>query len=108
MAAKGKRIGRQTPTKSFVLPYEKSLYKEAVALYNKTGRKAMEWQSLLLKDMMAINDDGLWTHMTVGYSIPRRNGKAESVCVHDDVQVCRNQLYIACENHFILWNTREV
>lgn len=66
MAAKEKRIGRQTPTKSFVLPYIKSLYKEAVELYAKTGRKAMEWQILLLKDIMAVNDDGLWTHMTVG------------------------------------------
>lgn len=84
MAAKRKRIGGQIPTKSFVWPYEKSLC-------NKTGRKAMEWQSLLFKDMMAVNDEGLWTHMTVGYSIPRRNGKAESVCVHDDVQVCRAQ-----------------
>lgn len=83
MAAKQKRIGRQTPTKSFVLPYKSSLANEAIELYNKTGRTAMEWQSLLLKDIMAVNDDGLWTHMTVGYSIPRRNGKTEDVYMRE-------------------------
>lgn len=83
MAAEKKRIGRQTPTKSFVLPYKKSLSDEAVALYSQTGRTAMEWQSLLLKDIMAVNDDGLWTHMTVGYSIPRRNGKTEDVYMRE-------------------------
>lgn len=83
MAAEKKRIGRQTPTKSFVLPYKKSRSDEAVALYNKTGRTAMEWQSLLLKDIMAVNEDGLWTHMTCGYSIPRRNGKTEDVYMRE-------------------------
>ena len=83
MAAEKKRIGRQTPTKSFVLPYKKSLSDEAVALYSQTGRTAMEWQSLLLKDIMAVNDDGCWTHMTVGYSIPRRNGKTEDVYMRE-------------------------
>lgn len=83
MAAEKKRIGRQTPTKSFVLPYKKSLSDEAVALYSQTGRTAMEWQSLLLKDIMAVNNDGCWTHMTVGYSIPRRNGKTEDVYMRE-------------------------
>lgn len=83
MAAEKKRIGRQTPTKSFVLPYKKSLADEAVKLYNQTGRTAMEWQCLLLKDIMAVDDDGLWTHMTVGYSIPRRNGKTEDVYMRE-------------------------
>ena len=26
---------------------------------------------------MAVNSDGLWTHMKYGYSVPRRNGKSE-------------------------------
>lgn len=43
----------------------------------------MEWQSLLLKDIMAVNNDGCWTHMTVGYSIPRRNGKTEDVYMRE-------------------------
>lgn len=36
-----KRIGRQTPTTSLVLPYKKTKGKEAVEIYNKTGRTAL-------------------------------------------------------------------
>ena len=32
-----------------------------------------------LKPMLAINEDWLWTHTKVGYSLPRRNGKNEVV-----------------------------
>lgn len=78
-----KRIGRQTPTNSFVLPYEKTLADEAVELYEKTGRKAMPWQKALLADVMAIDEEGLWVHMTVGYSLPRRNGKTEDVYMRE-------------------------
>lgn len=42
-----KRIGRQTPTTSLVLPYIETKGKEAVEIYNKTGRTAREWQELL-------------------------------------------------------------
>lgn len=100
MAAEKKRIGRQTPTKSFVLPYKNSLSQEAVDLYSKTGRTAMEWQSLLLKDIMAVNDDGLWTHMTVGYSVPRRNGKTEDVYMREIWGLHRGEqiLHTAHEN----------
>lgn len=28
-------------------------------------------------DIMAVNNDNLWTHMKYGYSVPRRNGKSE-------------------------------
>lgn len=74
-----KRFGNQLPTQSVILPYENSKYQEAIDLYKKTGRECYEWQSLLLKDIMAIDDDGLWTHQKFGYSIPRRNGKTEDV-----------------------------
>lgn len=83
MAAEKKRIGRQTPTKSFVLPYERSLSAEAVEIYERTGRKVLEWQKKLLQDIMAVNPDGQWTHMTVGYSVPRRNGKTEDVYMRE-------------------------
>ena len=77
------RLGRQTPTKSVVLPYEKSRGAEAVALYNLTGRKAQEWQVLLLADIMSYGDDGLWTHVKFGYSLPRRNGKSEILLMRE-------------------------
>lgn len=72
-----KRVGRQTPTRSVVLPYKESLGGEAVDLYNKSGRIAQDWQALMLEDIMAVNDDDMWVHMKFGWSIPRRNGKSE-------------------------------
>lgn len=71
------RLGRQTPTISIRLPYTESLGTEAVDLYNRSGRTAQDWQALMLEDIMAVNADGLWTHMKFGWSIPRRNGKSE-------------------------------
>jgi len=75
--------GRQTPTTAVVLPYEHTKGKEAVDLYNKTGRTAQQWQELLLYDMLAYNDDKLWTHTKFGYSVPRRNGKNEIVAMRE-------------------------
>lgn len=78
-----KRTGRQEPTQSVVLPYKNTKGQEAVDLYETTGRIAQEWQILLLYDIFAINDDGLWTHTKFGYSIPRRNGKNEIVAIRE-------------------------
>lgn len=72
-----KRLGKQTPTLSVVLPYTESFGADAVGIYNKSGRTAQEWQELMLEDIMALNEDGLWLHMKFGWSIPRRNGKSE-------------------------------
>ena len=77
------RIGRQTPTQSLVLPYSKTYGPEGIETYNRAGKKAMEWQELLLCDMMAYNDDGLWTHTKYGYAVPRRNGKNEVVAMRE-------------------------
>lgn len=76
-----KRLGRQTPTKSVILPYSQSKGTEAVKIYNRSGRTAQPWQELMLEDIMALNSDGLWTHMKFGYSIPRRNGKSELLII---------------------------
>lgn len=57
-----KRIGRQTPTTSLVLPYIETKGKEAVEIYNKTGRTAREWQELLIYDILAIDKEGMWVH----------------------------------------------
>lgn len=71
------RVGNQLPTLSVILPYEKSHGDEAVQLYNMSGNTCQEWQALMLNDIMAVNDDGLWIHTKFGYSVPRRNGKTE-------------------------------
>ena len=73
------RTGRQTPTTCIVLPYEETFGEEAVKLYESTGRKALEWQKLLIYDIMARTPDNLWTHSKFGYAVPRRNGKNEVV-----------------------------
>lgn len=75
--------GRQTPTQSLVIPYEKTHGQEAIELYNSTGRTAQEWQELLLCDILAENDEKLWTHTKYGYSVPRRNGKNEIVAMRE-------------------------
>lgn len=60
--AEPKRLGRQTPTQSVVLPYSNTHGQEAVDLYEKSGRKAMDWQKLLIYDMLAYNSEDLWVH----------------------------------------------
>lgn len=71
------KVGNQIPTQSVILPYEKSYGDEAVQLYNLSGNVCQEWQALMLSDIMAVNNEGLWVHTKFGYSVPRRNGKTE-------------------------------
>ncbi len=71
------RLGKQTPTICIRHPYTESIGTEAVDLYNQSDRTAQDWQALMLEDIMAVNDSGLWIHMKYGWSIPRRNGKSE-------------------------------
>lgn len=77
------RKGRQTPTKSIILPYTDTHGKEAIDLYNSSGRTAQEWQELLTYDILAVNDEGLWVHSKFGEEIPRRNGKNEVVVIRE-------------------------
>lgn len=74
---------RQSPTQCFVLPYTETYGKEAIDLYNKTGRTAQDWQARLVTDLLAVNEAGLWTHTKYGYSLPRRNGKNEIVAIRE-------------------------
>lgn len=67
------RLGNQHPTQSVILTFDNSLYKSAIETYEKSKRKAQEWQIELCKQIFAVNDDGLWTHTKFGYSLPRRN-----------------------------------
>lgn len=77
------RKGRQTPTNSVVLPYYNTDGQKAIDLYNESGRIAQEWQELLLSDILAVNEDGLWVHTKFGYSVPRRNGKNEIAAIRE-------------------------
>ena len=92
-----KKVGRQTPTDSVVLSYTESKGGEAVALYNSSGRTAQQWQELMVYDIMAVNDEGLWTHMKFGWSIPRRNGKSEILIIRANYGITHGEriLYTA-------------
>lgn len=79
-----KRIGRQFPTTSVVLPYTETKGGEAVLFYNQSSRNAMDWQQAMIYDIMAMDDEGLWTHIKFGWSIPRRNGKSELLIMRGD------------------------
>jgi len=77
------RYGNQTPTHSVVLPYTESKGPEACALYAETGREPQPWQTLLIDNILAVNEDGLWTHPKFGYEVPRRNGKGEILTIRE-------------------------
>lgn len=75
------KFGNQQPTQSVILPYTKSLYQRAIDYYERTKLTCYEWQRDIVKDILAMNDDGLWVHQKFGFSIPRRNGKTEIVYI---------------------------
>lgn len=79
-----KRIGRQFPTISVVVPYTETRGGEAALFYDQSRRKSMEWQQALLYDIMAVDEEGLWKHIKFGWSIPRRNGKSEILIMRGD------------------------
>ena len=77
------RIGRQTPTASFTLPYTETRGPDAVEIYQKSGRTALDWQQLIIYDILATDDSGLWVHMTYGLEVPRQNGKNEIIIMRE-------------------------
>lgn len=77
------RTGSQTPTSTVTIPYSRSHGKDAVKLYQNTGRTAMKWQKSQIDAILAVNKDGLWTHTTYGLAVPRRNGKNEVVVMRE-------------------------
>ena len=85
------RLGRQIPTNEVILPYENSYGNKAIELYEKSGRKAQEWQTLLISDILSYNSDDLWIHTKFGYSVPRRNGKNEVVAIREMFGLFNNE-----------------
>ena len=75
------KLGCQTPTQSYFLSYKNSHGKEAIDIYNSTGRTAQKWQVDLVDNFLAYNKDDLFVHTKVGYSVPRRNGKNEILTI---------------------------
>lgn len=77
------RRGSHIPTQSVIKPFEQSKGDEAVSLYEECGRVAQDWQKLLLSNVMAVNNEGLWTHQKFGYEVPRQNGKGEVLTMRE-------------------------
>lgn len=77
------RVGRQTPTQSFTLPYSLSKGAEAIEIYNATGRKAQEWQTNIIYDILAHDKESRWIHSKYGFSVPRQNGKNEIIVIRE-------------------------
>lgn len=78
-----KKIGNQKPTQSLILSTKNSEYKEAIELYERSGRTAQKWQIELLKAILSKTKKELWVHTKFGYSVPRRNGKNEIVAIRE-------------------------
>lgn len=77
------RKGNQNPTQSVKIKYKKTFGDLAIASYNKARFKAFPWQENIVKDILAVRDDGLWTHTKIGFAVPRRNGKNEIVLIRE-------------------------
>ena len=86
-----KRIGRQTPTKSNILPYTKTLGDKSIKLYQASKRTAYKWQKYILDAILAVNNEGLWTHVKFGFSVPRQNGKNEVVAIREFIGLIRGE-----------------
>lgn len=78
-----KRKGRQKPTQSVTKRHASSYGEEAVALYNKTGRKAQRWQAIQCDYILGRNKKDLWVHTKYGLAVPRRNGKNEVIVMRE-------------------------
>lgn len=74
--------GSQKPTRSRILSYKYTEGPEAIALYEKTGRKLLRWQKALITDMLGTARR-LYVHTRFGYAVPRRNGKNEVIVARE-------------------------
>lgn len=76
------RMGSQNPSFTNV-EYKETKGQEAIDLYKNTTQALLEWQELQIKAIMAVNPDGLWTHMVYGLCVSRRNGKGEILAARE-------------------------
>ena len=78
-----KRIGQQEPTIHFALPYGATSGEDAIDLYEMADNNAFDWEKIIVNDLLARNEDGLWTHSRYGYAVPRQNGKGEILIIRE-------------------------
>src|SRR5690625_7164753 len=98
MEVNQKKIGSQTPTKSLILPYDKSSGPEAIKIYEKSGRIAFDWQKFLTDAILTVNDESLWTLITFGFSLQRQNGKNEVLAIRVLYRMEKGERILHTEN----------
>lgn len=76
------KIGSQDPSFTNV-EYTETKGQEAIDLYKSTTQALLEWQEKQIKNIMAVNPDGLWTFMVYGLCVSRRNGKGEILAARE-------------------------
>lgn len=78
------RIDNQNPSFTNVQSNkQKTRGKEAIELYKKTGQHLYTWQERQIKNIEAVNKDGLWKYMTYCICVSRRNGKGEILAARE-------------------------
>ena len=95
--------GRKDPTRAVIIDHSASKGAEAVAIYDRSKRKALEWQRRLLDHVMAVRPDGLWTHSKFGYAVPRRNGKNEIVVMREFWGLIQGESIMHTAHHGLRW-----
>lgn len=71
--------GFQEPRVRNCPEYEFSSGPDAVAIYERTGRRLDDWQKLSLDDHCAEKADGSWLTLESAEEVPRQNGKGEII-----------------------------
>jgi hypothetical protein len=65
----------QAPRVRSVKAWSESLGAEAVGLAASAGLSLLPWQADALADLLAVGDDGRWSHFEFGANLARQNGK---------------------------------
>lgn len=98
----GERLGAQAPPAShyWVPPYTNDLGDKAMWFLNAIGFHLDEWQELVLRDWLHMDDNGKWAAEEACLLVPRQNGKTaiiearelvglyiigEKLCLHTSV-----------------------
>ena len=75
MPSKRSRRGCQSPTYSWVTPYEHSQGQYAIELSAAYDLKPHPWQEQILRDWLAVDENGILVNTDCTLLVPRQNGK---------------------------------
>lgn len=70
------RCGSRKPTIRVAEDYSESLADDANAIARYCGINLLDWQVDVLRDFLAVGENGKWAHDRCCLSVPRQNGKS--------------------------------